>query len=110
MTIKDQDLSKKCFIVQKTPFASRKANLQNTILLTQPITTEQLDMQISTFTLQCNCCKRKEHGTIAKNSFIAAANHMGWRQVKTSHIDIDSACPSCVRELKEFYQTQQVPA
>jgi len=35
---------------------------------------------------------------------------MGWRQVKTSHIDIDSACPSCVRELKEFYQTQQVPA
>jgi len=79
-------------------------------LLTQPITTEQLDIKVSTFTLQCNCCKRTEHGTIPSKSFIAAANYMGWRQVKTSHIDIDSACPSCVRELKEFYQTQQVPA
>ncbi|MBB1292176.1 hypothetical protein [Pseudoalteromonas sp. SR41-4] len=79
-------------------------------LLTQKITIAQLKVESPKITLQCNCCKRVEHGTIPVEAFIDAASYMGWRQVTTSHIEIEAACPSCVRELHEFYQSKQVSA
>ena len=76
-------------------------------LLTQNVTTAQLKIESPKITLQCNCCKRVEHGTIPVEAFIDAASYMGWRHVKTCHIEIEAACPSCVKELREFYQSKQ---
>ncbi len=65
------------------------------------------------YSITCLCCKHKETvptHKISIDDFAKAAYQMGWRHVETNHIDIDTVCPSCAKELHSFYQPQQVPA
>ena len=84
-------------------------------LLTQNVTSEQVTIAPmccvpAIHNIKCDCCKHIESARVAKNWFVTYSNNQGWRQLNSPHFEFDSVCPSCVKELREFYQSKQASA
>ncbi|WP_419149691.1 hypothetical protein [Pseudoalteromonas 'SMAR'] len=68
-------------------------------LLTEPVESCEVQVIDGKPAVTCQCCKHQERATqpgVTKAMWLHAANHIGWRHVKSEAFDIDVVCPECV--------------